>query len=44
MQMFDAAQQLVEQVRHALMIQLHLNHLTQVCVHQLHHEIPTSVT
>ena len=39
MQMFDAAQQLVEQVRHPLVIQLHLDHLTQVGIHQLHHQV-----
>lgn len=38
-QMFDAAQHLIEQVGHPLVVQLHLNHLAQVGVHQLHHKI-----
>lgn len=39
-QMFDATQHLVEQVGHPLVVQLHLNHLAQVGVHQLHHKVP----
>lgn len=38
-QMFDATQHLVEQVGHPLVVQLHLNHLAQVGVHQLHHKV-----
>lgn len=38
-QMFDTAQHLVEQVGHSLVVELHLNHLAQVGVHQLHDEI-----
>lgn len=34
---FDTAQHLVEQVGHSLMVKLHLDHLAQVGVHQLHH-------
>lgn len=35
--MFDTTQHLVEQVGHSLMVELHLNHLAQVGIHQLHH-------
>lgn len=38
-QVLDAAQHLVEEVRHALVVQIHLDHLAQVRVHQLHHQI-----
>ena len=38
--MFDTTQHLVEQVGHSLMVKLHLNHLAQVGIHQLHHEVP----
>lgn len=38
-QMFDAAQHLIEKVGHPLVVQLHLNHLAQVGVHQLHHKV-----
>lgn len=38
-QMFDAAQHLIEQVGHPLMVQLHLYHLAQVGIHQLHHKV-----
>lgn len=37
--MFDAAQHLIEQIRHSLVIEIHLNDLTQVRVHELHDEI-----
>lgn len=39
-EVLDAAEQLVEQVGHALVVELHLDHLTQVRVHQLHHQVP----
>lgn len=39
MQMFDAAQHLIEQVGHSLMIEIHLNNLAQVRIHELHDEI-----
>lgn len=39
MQMLDAAQHLVQQIRHALVVEIHLDHLAQVRVHQLHHQI-----
>ena len=39
-QVFDSAQHLVEQVGQPLVVQLHLNHLAEVSIHQLHHEIP----
>ena len=40
MQVFDTTQHLIKQVRQTLVVQLHLNHLTQVSIHQLHHQIP----
>lgn len=38
-QVLDSAEHLVEQVGRALMIQVHLDHLAQVGVHQLHHQV-----
>lgn len=38
-QVFDSTQHLVEQVGHSLMVQLHLNDLAEVCVHQLHDQV-----
>lgn len=38
-EVFDATQHLIEQVRQPLMVQLHLNHLTQVGIHQLHYQV-----
>lgn len=38
-QVLDAAQHLVEKIRHTLVIQIHLDHLTQVRVHELHHQV-----
>lgn len=38
-QVLDAAQHLVEEVRHTLVIQIHLDHLTQIRVHELHHQV-----
>ena len=40
MQVLDAAQHLVEQVGQPLMVQLHLDHLAQVSIHELHHQVP----
>ena len=40
MQVLDAAQHLIEQIGDALVVELHLNDLTQVGVHQLHHQVP----
>ena len=40
--MFDATEHLVEQVGHALVVEIHLYHLAQVGIHQLHHQIPTT--
>lgn len=37
MQVLDAAEHLVEQVGHALVVEIHLYHLAEVRVHQLHH-------
>ena len=38
-EVLDAAQRLVEEVGHALMVQVHVYHLAQVRVHQLHHDV-----
>lgn len=38
----DATEDLVEQIGHPLMIQVHVNHLAQAGIHQLHHKIPKS--
>lgn len=40
--MFDTTEHLVEQVGHALVIKVHLYHLTQVRIHQLHHQVPAA--
>ena len=40
MQVLDATQHLVEQVGQPLVVQLHLDDLAQVGVHQLHHQVP----
>lgn len=37
--MFDAAEHLIEKVRHALVIQIHLDHLAKVRVHKFHHQV-----
>jgi hypothetical protein len=37
--MLDAAQHLIEQVGHSLVVEVHLYNLTQVRVHKLHNEI-----
>lgn len=37
--MFDAAQHLVQQVAHPLVVQVHLDDLAQVGVHQFHHQV-----
>ena len=37
--MFNAAEQLVQQVGHALVVQVHLYDLAEVGVHQLHDEV-----
>lgn len=39
MEMLDAAEHLVEQVAHALVVQVHLDNLAQIGVHQLHHQV-----
>ena len=39
MQVLDAAQHLVQEVAHALVVQVHLDDLAQVGVHQLHHQV-----
>lgn len=38
-QVLDAAQHLVEEVGHALVIQIHLDHLAEIRVHELHHQV-----
>ena len=38
-EVFDATEHLVEEVGHPLMVQVHVDHLTQVGVHQLHHDV-----
>ena len=38
-QVLDATEHLVEKVGHALVVEIHLDHLTQIGVHQLHHQI-----
>ena len=39
MKMLDSAQHLIEKVGHAFVIQVHLNHLAEICIHQLHDEV-----
>lgn len=36
-QVSDATENLVEQVGHPLMVQVHVDHLTEAGIHQLHH-------
>ena len=38
-EVLDAAEHLVEEVGHALVVQVHVDHLAQVGVHQLHHDV-----
>ena len=38
-EVLDAAEHLVEQVGHALVVEVHVDHLAQVRVHQLHHDV-----
>lgn len=38
--MSDATEDLVEQVGHPFMIQVHVDHLAKAGIHQLHHQIP----
>lgn len=44
MQVFDTTQHLIEQIGQPLMVQLHLNDLAQVGIHQLHHQVPDAAT
>lgn len=37
MEMLDAAEHLVKKIGHPLVIQIHLDHLAEVGVHQFHH-------
>lgn len=43
-QVLDTTQHLIEQVGQPLVIQLHLNDLAQVGIHQLHHQVPAAAT
>lgn len=36
-EVLDAAEHLVQQIGHSLVIEIHLYHLAEVRVHQLHH-------
>lgn len=38
-QMLDTAKHLVEKIRHAFVIEIHLDNLAQIGVHQLHDQI-----
>ena len=38
-EVLDAAQHLVQEVGHPLVVQVHVDHLAQVGVHQLHHDV-----
>lgn len=40
MQMPNATEDLVEEIGHPLMVQVHVYNLAQAGVHQLHHQIP----
>lgn len=37
----DATEDLVEQIGHPFMVQVHVDYLTQVGIHQLHHKVTT---
>ncbi len=37
--MANAAQHLIEQIAHSLMVEIHLNHLTQIRIHQFHDDV-----
>lgn len=37
--MLNAAEHLVQEIRHALVVQVHLDHLAQIRIHQLHHQV-----
>ena len=39
MEMLDTTEELIQEVRHAFVIEVHLDDLTQVGVHQFHHQI-----
>ncbi len=39
MQITNTAQHLIEQIGHAFVIEVHLNNLTQIRVHQFHHYV-----
>lgn len=40
MQMPNATEDLVEEIGHPLMVQVHVYNLAQAGIHQLHHQIP----
>ena len=39
MEMLDAAKHLIEQIRHSFVVQIHLNDLAQIGIHQFHDQI-----
>lgn len=39
MKVLDATQHLVQEVGHSLVVQIHVDHLAQIRVHQLHHDV-----
>ena len=39
MKMFDSTQHLIEKIGDSFMIQIHLNHLTEIGIHQFHHNV-----
>lgn len=39
MEMLNAAKHLIEQIRKAFVVQIHLNDLAQIRVHQFHHNV-----
>lgn len=39
MKMFDTTQHLIKKIGHSFMVQLHLNHLAEICIHEFHHYV-----
>jgi len=37
--MLDSTEHLVQEIRHSLMVQVHLYDLTQIGVHEFHHKV-----
>lgn len=42
-QVSDATEDLIEQIRYPLMVQVHVDHLAQAGIHQLHYQIPEAL-